>query len=98
MNSKKHEELSKKIIQEIKTKFPKVWVKPGPDFNGGSALVWSGENAFMPDGMPAFKFYFEQYPNTYEDGVHKDLVKLAKEHKCIWECFDPGTYLLFLDA
>ena len=107
MNQTKKE----KILAEAKAKFPKAWFKDGAEFNGGSAVLWSGEGSEVNNGCPAFdstgcqeylmidvceEFGVEYKPsNTYEFGVHKDLVEFADEHGLFWEAYDGGTYFAY---
>ena len=100
-----------KILEAFRVAFPKVWVKPGNEFNGcENAVLWSGESSFVvetytdPDTgaietyeVEAFNYYAEDYKEvTYILGVHKALVAFADRHGIYWECNDPGTYIAFV--
>ena len=88
------------ILDEFKKAFPGVRVKDGKDFDGGDAVLWSGEGsevAVQIDGemlmIPAFDYYSTS--EMYEFGVHRLLVQWAARHGLEWECHDPGTFLVY---
>jgi len=99
------------IINKIQAKFPKMWIKPGEEFDGGSAVAWSGEGseingipafdyndeggALMADAADEFGFDASKMGSSYEMGVHKDLIALSDELGIYWEAHDPGTYLAY---
>jgi hypothetical protein len=92
--------MNRKIIDEFKKAFPKAWVKDGREFDGGNAILWSGEGATLieeDDGegfeVEAFNPYHED--TMYEFGVHKQLVEWADKHGLHWEAYDAGTYLAY---
>jgi len=86
------------LVKELKKKFgSKFWVKPGNEWSDG-AVLWSGEEARMPDGEDAFNYYgFESDPQEkiWIMGVHKDLVQWSKSKGLFWEPNDAGTYLAY---
>jgi hypothetical protein len=98
MKNKFNEEKQDQLAAELKAKFgADFWVKPGYEWRSG-AILWSGEGAMMPDGMPAFS------PMSYESDseeaiytlcVHNDLVKWADAKGLYWEAYDSGTYLAY---
>jgi len=90
------------ILERLQKRFPDMWLKEGYEFNGGGAAVaWAEEGATLYDHVlqervSAFDYYSTNY-NTYEMGVHVDLVAFCQQMKCHWECHDAGTYLLYED-
>jgi hypothetical protein len=93
-----NEDAQDEMVKELKTKFVSDFsVRPGYEWDQSSVL-WSGEGAMMPDGMPAFdSMAYESDPNEeqYVLGVHKDLIKWSNDKGLFWEAHDPGTYLAY---
>jgi len=90
------EDKQDKLLADLKKRF-NIDARRGDGWDKG-ALVWSGEDAYMPDGSPAFDYYsYDTDPRekVYQMGVHKELVTWADKHGLHWECNDPGTYLLY---
>ncbi len=89
-----------KILEDFQKSFPKAWGKPGSEFDGGTAVVWSGEGSELNDGHECFdSAAYDWDPNErqYVMGIARALINWAAAHKCHWECHDPGTYLLYED-
>jgi len=86
------------LIKDLRAKFgSKFKVKPGHEWSPG-AVLWSGEEAEMPDGNYAFNYNsWESDPQEkiWQIGVHKDLVKWSDSKGLFWEPNDPGTYLAY---
>lgn len=86
------------ILEDFEETFPDAWGKPGQDFDGGTAIIWSGEGADLEDGTPCFNYNateFDPSEKMYTMGVANELVAWADKHGCFWECHDPGTYMLY---
>lgn len=91
------EDIQDKLLSELQNKFG-IKARRGSEWGEGSPLVWSGEDAYMPSGVPAFNYNsWESDPEelTYVLGVHKQLVAWAEKKGLYWEFYDPGTVLLY---
>jgi len=94
-------QLSKEqLLEQLKKDFPRCWFKDGAEWDGGSAIAWSGESSYVEldiDGKPyefdAFNYYDDS--PMYVFGVLKTLVEWATAHDCHWSCNDPGTFFLY---
>lgn len=87
-----------KILEDFLKRFPKAWGKPGVEFDGGSAIIWSGEGSGLADDSPCFDYIaaeWDRLEEYYTMGIANDLVAWAGEHNCFWECYDPDTYFLY---
>ena len=87
---------SLRLMQQLKSDLHISWVKDGNDFDGGGAILWSGEGAnIVVDGMKVSAFdSYGSYPE-YDMGVHQKLVDWSKKHGIYWEAYDAGTYLAY---
>jgi len=86
------------LIDKFEKAFPNAWVKPGDEFSGGGAVLWSGEGAEHKD-IALFNYYDDDpKERTYQMGVHVDLVKWSEENGLYWEAHDAGTYLAYSDS
>ena len=86
------EDLKKVLTDKYKMKF----VKDTEDFDKTPNGIWlSAENRDkLPNGALIFDYYNES-PNKYEFGVHKDFVKFLDKSGWTAEWYDPGTMMLF---
>lgn len=83
------------ILKAFQAKFPKAWFKDGKEFDGGSAVLWSGEGSEI-NGRAAFNYNwweFDPEEKIYVSGVLRPLAELAEKFGLYWESNDPGTYL-----
>lgn len=79
----------------LAAKFPKLKTIPSEVFDGTKDRIVTGEGSEMPDEMPAFDYWSQDYKETtYIMGVHKDLVAFLDKHGWYAEAHDPGTYFL----
>jgi hypothetical protein len=85
-----------KLVQEAKSKFgAEFWIKQGSEWSEGT-ILWTGEGAIMPDGLPVFNYYSEDYKEViYQMGVHKDFVKWLDSKGLFAEPNDAGTLLVY---
>tara|TARA_R110000772_G_scaffold16184_11_gene46259 strand:+ start:602 stop:904 length:303 start_codon:yes stop_codon:yes gene_type:complete len=77
------------------------WARDGREWlddEDSPIILWTGEGTTIND-MPAFNNYsYESDPREeiWTNGVHNDLVELADKLGAYWECYDSGTYMLYM--
>lgn len=80
------------ILTDLREAFPNCWFKDAKDFDGGTAIVWSGEGSYIGD-LPAFDHYAAN--GNYAMGVLVAIDAFVDERGYWWSCEEPGTYLLY---
>ena len=71
------------LLRNLQKKYPKANFRPSEEFDGRPGGIWaSGETSYMSDGMPMFDYYSQDY-DTYEFGVHKELVEYLEDQKSL---------------
>lgn len=84
-----------KMIDLLEKAFPKLKTRYSELFDGTKERIVTGEGSEMPDGMPAFDYWSQDYKEiTYIMGVHKDLVAFLDKYDWYAEAHDAGTYFL----
>ena len=78
------------ILEKLEKEFPDCWFKPGEDFDGGSAAVWSGEGGEV-DG----DYAFDHNRMEWDFGAHPRLNKFVEDRGYYWEAHDAGTFMLY---
>lgn len=83
------------LVKEAMKKFgSEFWIKQGSEWSD-SAILWTGEGATMPDGLPVFNYYSEDYKEiTYQMGVHKKFIKWLESKGLFAEPYDAGTLIV----
>lgn len=83
------------MMQILKQKFPKMWIKLSEQFNGREGNIWTGEGSCHNDEheTPLFNYY-DTKEVLYKMGVHKDLVKTLDKHGWYCEFYDAGTVFI----
>lgn len=79
------------LMELLKQKFPKMWMKPGEEFDPAyEGQIWTGENSFDNDGLPLFDY--DAISDMWVFGVRADLNEMLEKSGWYAECYDPGTY------
>ena len=86
-----------KLMELLEKKFPNMWTKEGELFgNHKENTIWTGEGSYLKDkeGMEWEIFDYFSMSETYQFGVHIELVEFLNKHGYYTECNDPGTYFI----
>ena len=87
-----------KMIDIIRAKYPKLFLKTTEEFDGSENGIWSsGENGDQAtDERPLFDYYAQDYnEEIYIFGVHKEIRELLEEHGWFAEWHDAGTIMFY---
>ncbi len=89
-----------KLIALLEKELRMTSVRFGGAFNGGNAILWSGEGSTIGyKGVNVYAFnYSDCTSGTYLFGVHKSLYEWSKKHGFHWESYDPGTFFAYWDT
>ena len=84
------------MMQLIKAKYPKLFIKTTEEFNHSEGGIWSSsENSILAkDGHKLLNYYGEG--SCYEFGVHKELNNLLEKNGWYGEWYDSGTIMFYL--
>jgi len=85
------------ILTELQKEFPDCWFKEGNKFNGGNAVVWSGEGSMIGinSAFALDSYSFDPSESFYTMGILNELNEFVNQRGYYWEHYDSGTVLLY---
>jgi len=87
------------MMEIIRAKYPKLFMKTTEEFDGSKGGIWSScENGDEAgDERPLFNYYAEDYKEkTYVLGVHREIGDLLEKNGWYAEWYDAGTIMFYL--
>ena len=88
-----------KLIEILKAKYPKLFLKTTEEFNGSKGGIWSSAEGGVEakDGFNLFDYYAEDFKEKrYVLGVHKEIGNLLEKHGWYAEWNDAGTIMFWV--